>query len=95
MTSDHHDLKFAFAVNTHLHADHITGTGLLKKLIPSCKSVISYHSGAKADLYVNHGDDIEFGKYKLRVRLTPGHTSGKNLYTGLGKWIDTPSTTKT
>ena len=70
---------FVFAVNTHLHADHITGTGLLKKLIPSCKSVISYQSGAKADLHVEHGDAIEFGKHLLRVRLTPGHTNGKNL----------------
>lgn len=28
-------------MNTHVHADHITGTGLLKKLVPGCQSVIA------------------------------------------------------
>ena len=70
-------LFFSFEVNTHLHADHITGTGLLKKLIPTCRSMISKASGAKADLVVEPGDKIKFGKHELEVRSTPGHTNGK------------------
>lgn len=63
--------------NTHVHADHITGTGELKKLIPSCESIISLSSGAQADIYVKSGDEIEFGRYSVEVRQTPGHTNGK------------------
>lgn len=69
-------LKLKLAVNTHMHADHITGTGRLKKLIPELKSVISEASGAKADVHVKDGDTIKFGEFQLEVRATPGHTNG-------------------
>ena len=59
-----------------MHADHITGTGLLKKLVPSCKSVISKASGAKADMFLESGDKLKFGRHVLEVRATPGHTNG-------------------
>ena len=48
-------------VNTHVHADHVTGTGILKNLT-GCKSVISKISGAKADLFINDGEKIDFGE---------------------------------
>lgn len=70
------NISFVLA-NTHVHADHVTGTGELKKLIPSCQSIISHYSGAKADLYVKEGDEIHFGRYSMEIRLTPGHTNGK------------------
>ena len=63
-------------VNTHMHADHITGTGVLKKLLPGSLSVISKASQAAADIKVEHGDIVEFGDHKLEVRATPGHTNG-------------------
>ena len=47
-------------VNTHVHADHVTGTGILKNLT-GCKSVISKLSGAKADVFVHEGDTVDFG----------------------------------
>ena len=40
-------LTLKYCVNTHMHADHITGTGLLKKLLPETKSMISSKSGAQ------------------------------------------------
>jgi len=73
-------LNLIYALNTHLHADHITGTGLLKKLIPSVKSVIAKASGAKGDILVESGDKIKFGKHELEVRATPGHTNGCVTY---------------
>ena len=63
-----------------MHADHVTGTGLLKKLVPGCKSVISKNSKAQADQYVVHGDQIKFGEHVLEVRETPGHTNGCVTY---------------
>ena len=63
-------------MNTHLHADHITGTGRLKRLVPGARSVISAASGAEADVRVADGDAVKFGALQLEVRATPGHTSG-------------------
>ena len=65
-----------------MHADHITGTGELKKLIPAVKSVISEASGAHADVKIADGDTITFGKFKLDCRATPGHTSGMSSACG-------------
>ena len=63
-------------VNTHAHADHITGTGILKQKIGGFQSVISKASQANADLHVEPGDRIMFGARSLQVRATPGHTEG-------------------
>lgn len=35
-------------------------------------------SGAKADIHVEHGDKVTFGKHQLEIRSTPGHTNGNN-----------------
>ncbi|XP_061453172.1 persulfide dioxygenase ETHE1, mitochondrial isoform X2 [Rhineura floridana] len=67
-------------VNTHCHADHITGTGLLKKLLPGCRSVISKDSGASADILIQEGHALKFGAFALEARATPGHTDGCLTY---------------
>lgn len=69
-------LQLELAINTHCHADHITGTGKLKALLPGLKSGIAEASGAKADILYKHGDEIVVGGIRLTVRATPGHTSG-------------------
>ncbi|KAK1258818.1 hypothetical protein QJS04_geneDACA024414 [Acorus gramineus] len=73
-------LKLTYALNTHCHADHVTGTGLIKGKVPGVKSVISKASTAKADLHVEAGDKIFFGNLFLEVRATPGHTVGCVTY---------------
>ena len=73
-------LTLKYVLNTHVHADHITGTGLLKKLVPEIKSVISKVSGAMADIFVENGSIINFGKHQLEVVPTPGHTNGCVTY---------------
>ncbi|XP_064949756.1 persulfide dioxygenase ETHE1 homolog, mitochondrial-like [Musa acuminata AAA Group] len=78
-------LKLVYAMNTHVHADHVTGTGLIKAKMPGVKSVISKASKAVADHVVEHGDKIYFGDLFLEVRATPGHTVGCVTYvTGVG-----------
>ena len=62
-----------------MHADHITGSGVLRKLLPGSKSVISKASGAQAVVYDENGDVVEVGDLKLEVRSTPGHTNGNSI----------------
>ncbi|XP_034947296.1 persulfide dioxygenase ETHE1, mitochondrial [Chelonus insularis] len=74
------ELSLKYALNTHMHADHITGTGKLKSLLPGCQSIISQSSGAQADILVQSHDKIKFGRHQLEVLSTPGHTEGCVTY---------------
>jgi sulfur dioxygenase len=77
-------LQLVYGVNTHAHADHITGTGILKQKQQQTssnskvklQSVISEASGAAADIKIADGDRIVFGSRFIDVRATPGHTVG-------------------
>ncbi|KAI3803544.1 hypothetical protein L1987_31700 [Smallanthus sonchifolius] len=73
-------LKLVYAINTHVHADHVTGSGLIKTKVPGVKSIISKASKASADIFVEAGDKIQFGDLYLEVRATPGHTVGCVTY---------------
>nr|VZI14097.1 unnamed protein product [Spirometra erinaceieuropaei] len=70
------DLRLLYAINTHAHADHVTGTYRLKQAIKGCRSVISALAKAKADVFFNDGDIIRCGDIELECRSTPGHTPG-------------------
>lgn len=63
-----------------MHADHITGTGYLKQLLPNVQSVISSQSGAKADKHIDDGDVLRFGRHEIKAVSTPGHTNGCMSY---------------
>jgi glyoxylase-like metal-dependent hydrolase (beta-lactamase superfamily II) len=67
-------LTLTHALETHVHADHITGGGHLRKNT-GCKLGVSVHGGvACADLQLAEGDVIRFGRFELSVIETPGHT---------------------
>lgn len=63
-------INLAVLVNTHMHADHITGTGLLKKLIPGCQSMISKASGAKADILLDRSNNYSMRHLLLSDKNT-------------------------
>ena len=69
-------VDLVYAINTHVHADHVTGSGFLRKCIPGLKSVLGATSGGKADMYVKHGDKLQVGELEIEARNTPGHTNG-------------------
>ena len=69
-------LNLTLAINTHCHADHVTGTSALKSRVGGLKSAISRASGAKADVYLDDGEEITYGSRALKVIATPGHTDG-------------------
>ena len=70
------DLNLIYTLETHVHADHITGAGLLRQSLGS-KSVVHRDAGAMcADLLVTDGVCLQIGDLEFEVRHTPGHTAG-------------------
>ncbi|KAL5581240.1 hypothetical protein UlMin_013682 [Ulmus minor] len=60
-------LKLIYAMNTHVHANHVIGTGLIKSTVPSVKSIISKASQSKTDLLIEAGDKIYIGDLFLEI----------------------------
>lgn len=74
------NLTLKYALDTHCHADHITGAWLLKKQT-GAEIVVSDNAGVKNhDVAVKENDRIYFGKRYVSVRETPGHTNGCVTY---------------
>lgn len=74
------DLTLVATLETHIHADHVTGAWLLRRRLAS-EIFLSSESGAEgADRYLKDGDRISFGMRSLGVRATPGHTAGCVTY---------------
>lgn len=75
-----HGLTLKYILDTHVHADHVTGAGSLRDKT-GAKTVQSKRAGVEcADVLVDDGDRLEFGRHALVVRATPGHTSGCVTY---------------
>jgi sulfur dioxygenase len=73
-------LKLRWTLDTHVHADHVTGAWLLKDKVGS-RIAISASSGAEgADRYLLPSEKILLGKRSLEARPTPGHTAGCLTY---------------
>jgi len=68
------DVKLVKAVDTHLHADHITGLGALRDRT-HCITVMGEQTHADVvSMRVAEGDRIEIEGLRLDVLYTPGHT---------------------
>ena len=74
------DLRLCWTLETHVHADHVTGAWLLRRQFDSQIAVAQASGATGADRYLAHGDTIAFGKRSLQVRATPGHTNGCLTY---------------
>ncbi|MBX3302074.1 MAG: MBL fold metallo-hydrolase [Nitrospira sp.] len=75
-------LTLLFAVETHIHADHITGASLIKE---RTGAQIVYGSDAKGeatgvDQFLFEGEALRFGQTSLTALATPGHTDSCTSY---------------
>lgn len=69
-------LALRYALDTHVHADHVTALAALRDRV-GARTVVSARAGVScADLTVVDGDAIRFGGLGVHVLETPGHTAG-------------------
>ena len=73
-------LKLRYTIETHIHADHVTGASRLREST-GCKCAVPEKSGAlHADLPVREGEPIAVGSLALQPLYTPGHTDDHHCY---------------
>ena len=69
------DLKLVKVIDTHIHADHITGATKLKKAT-NCSTIMGEHTPADAiEIKVKDGEKVKIDQIEIRAIYTPGHTS--------------------
>ena len=73
-------LHLRYALDTHVHADHVTALGSLRERL-GVETVLSERAGVGcADVLVKDGDTLRFGDHGVEVLETPGHTAGCVTY---------------
>jgi len=81
-------LRLVWALDTHVHADHVTAGGVLRERTGA--KVGGSPLGADCvDVHLKHGDVLEVGSLRVEVLETPGHTDdslsyrlGNRVFTG-------------
>ena len=66
-------LRLTRVLDTHVHADHITGAGVLRERTGAI-TVCGEHGASCADVRAAHGEVVRVGSLEIRALSTPGHT---------------------
>lgn len=83
------NLKLFYCLETHVHADHITGTAKLKKAT-NCKGLVPQNAGvACADRELKDGDILQIGDITIQTISTLGHTDSHNAYLANNQFLFT------
>ena len=73
-------LNLRYCLETHIHADHITGTGKLRELT-GCLGIVPANANADcADRHIQDEEDLELGSIVVEAIATPGHTDSHMAY---------------
>jgi sulfur dioxygenase len=67
-------LKLVYSLETHVHADHVTGGGLLRERTGSSSIVPMNANVACADQHINDAETISIGETTIKAIETHGHT---------------------
>jgi sulfur dioxygenase len=73
-------LTLRYCLETHIHADHITGSGTLRELT-RCQTVVPEPAHAAcADRLLQDGEVLSIGDVQVKAIATPGHTDSHMAY---------------
>ncbi len=73
-------LTLKYCLETHIHADHITGTAKLRSAT-GCLGIVPENAQAEcADRLIKDGEILAMGSVKIEAITTPGHTDSHNAY---------------
>ena len=69
------DLKLVKVIDTHIHADHVTGASKLKG-ITKCSTIMGDNTPAESvEVKIKDNEYIDLDNLKIKAMYTPGHTS--------------------
>ena len=69
------DLKLVKVIDTHIHADHVTGASELNK-VTDCSTIMGEHTPSETvQIKVKNDEIIKVDNLKVKAIYTPGHTS--------------------
>jgi Zn-dependent hydrolases, including glyoxylases len=69
------DLKLVKVIDTHIHADHVTGASKLKD-ITNCSTIMGDHTPAETvEIKLKDEEYINLDNLRIKAMYTPGHTS--------------------
>ena len=69
------DLKLVKVIDTHIHADHVTGASKLKQAT-NCSTLMGEHTPADAvEIKIKDEEIIKIDQIEIKAMYTPGHTS--------------------
>lgn len=75
-----HGMTLKYSFETHVHADHITASGLLRQRT-GAQTCVCHKGGAQlADIQLHDGDVFKLGNEEIKAITTPGHTPGCTSY---------------
>lgn len=74
------ELTLRYCLETHIHADHITGTDKLRQAT-GCLGIVPENAHAAcADGHIKDGEILQLGEVTVKAIATPGHTDSHNAY---------------
>ncbi len=77
---DELELTLKYCLETHIHADHITGTGKLRA-ITGCLGIVPENAQVNcADGFLKHREVLQLGDVIIEAIATPGHTDSHAAY---------------
>lgn len=73
-------LKLKYTIETHIHADHVTGAARLREATGSKAAVPERSMADHVDVPVREGEALEVGMLRVEPLYTPGHTEDHHCY---------------